>query len=204
MLRGMCVSTVPSTAPQRLATDYRDYFGRAHEHLCEMLDPIGNADCFRLRIFHAPDAATELAGVPFNGYLEYALELPAGSFLLGFLRTNTPLANLNNAGAPPVGSGYRCQITDVDRNFKFFQKPVPEAYFLNDIPSTNPLGPYAGENLYVLNPCLRLLMAPYPVTPPGQFKMEFWNILPESDFNFLVSLDLVVAEPDGASQNASR
>ena len=174
MLRGMCVSTTPAIAPLRLAPDYRDYFGSAHEHLTEMLDSIVNSDCYRLRIFHAPDSTTENAGVPANGFLEYALELPVGSLILGFPHLSTPAVNPNVAGDPPVGSGFRVQITDVQRNYRFFQKPVPEAYFLNDIPSMNPLGPYSGNRLYLLNLSLRLLMAPYPVAPPAhQSRIEY-------------------------------
>jgi hypothetical protein len=199
MLRGMCVPSTPSISPLKLAPDFRDYFGHAHEHLVEMIDPIVNADCYRFRVFHTPDSLTETAGVAALGYVEYALELPPGSMLLGFLHSNTPVPNTNNAGSPPVGSGFRVQITDVDRNYKFFQKPVPEAYFLNDVPSTNPLGPYAGENLYIPNPCIRLLMAPYPVAPPGQFKVEFWNLL--DSVNSLVELDFVIAEPDSGGMN---
>jgi hypothetical protein len=201
----MCVPSTPIISPLRLAPDYRDYFGAAHEHLVEMLDPIVNGDCFRLRVFHAPDSTTQAngGGVPANGYLEYVLELPPGSLLLGFLHSNTPAPNPNNAGAPPVASGYRVQITDVERNYRFFAKPVPEAFFLNDQPSTNPVGPYAGNNLYVLNPSLRLLTAPYPIAPPGQFKIEFWNIYAPGGtptINPLVELDFVIAEPDGATK----
>jgi hypothetical protein len=202
MLRGMCVPSVPPIAPLRLAPDYRDYPGRAHERLCEIVDRIANADCFRPRIFHAPDSSTENAGIAANGYLEYVLELPPGSILLGFLRSNTPVQNPNTSTDPPVSSGYKVQITDVERGFKFFQIPVPEAYFLNDIPSTNPLGPFAGENLYVQSGCVRLLCAPYPVAPPGQFKVQFYNLL--DSVNKLVSLDFVIVEPDsGGSANAA-
>lgn len=196
MLKGLCVPTTPAIAPLRLASDYRDYFGRAHEHLTALLDPIVNADCFRYRLFHAPDSQTENNGVPVAGYVEYALVLPPGSVLLGFLRSNTPAPNPNNAAAPPVLSGYRCQITDVVRNYRFFGKPIPEAYFLNDSPSSDVQGPFNGQNLYDLNPAVRLFMNPYPVAPPGQFKVEFWNIL--GAVNYLVSLDFVVAVPDGA------
>lgn len=194
MLKGLCVPTTPAIAPLRFDPSYRDYFGRAHEHLCSRIDQIVNADCFRIRIFHAPDFTTELAGVPALGYVEYALPLPPGSILLGFLRTNTPVANPSTASAPPVGSGYRVQITDVHRSYRFFQRPVPEAYFLNDAPGSDPNGPFAGENLYVQLPTLRLLQAPYPVAAPGQFKVEFWNIQNQS--NSLVSLDFVVADPE--------
>ena len=58
----------------------------------------------------------------------------------------------------------------------------------------------------MLNPSTRLLMAPYPVAPPGQFKVEFWNILlqlidPTS--NPYISLDFVVAEPDAEGSNGN-
>jgi hypothetical protein len=198
MLRGMSVPSTPAISPLRLAPDYRDYFGSAHAHLVETIERIVNSDCYRFRVFHVPDSTTENAGVPVNGYLGYALELPPGSIILGFLHSNTPIPNTNNAGDPPVGSSFRCQITDVERNYRFFQKPVPEAYFLNDIPSTNSQGPFSG--LYCLDPSLRLLMAPYPVAVPGQFKVEFWNIYQNADhipaINKLVELDFVVAEPD--------
>jgi hypothetical protein len=199
MIRGMCVSTVPAIAPLRLAPDYRDFFGRAHEHLAEMVDAIVNSDCYRLRIFHAPDSTTETAGVSSLGYVEYALELPPGSLILGFLHSST--VNEPDATNPPVTSGFRVQITDVERNYKFFQKPVPDAFFLNDIVSQNAQGPFAGGNLYVLNPSTRLLAAPYPVAPPGQFKVEFWNIL--SEVNDFISIDFVVAEPDAEGTNGN-
>jgi hypothetical protein len=205
----MSVASNPAISPLRLAPDYRDYFGAAHEHLVETIEAIVNADAFRLRVFHVPDSATEVAGVPANGHLEYALELPPGSIILGFLHSNTPVPDpwsSGDASDPPVGSSFRCQIQDVDRNYRFFQKPVPEAYFLNDLPTYNPLGPYAGNNLYCLNPSLRLLMAPYPVAPPGQFKVEFWNIYAPTGTptaNTLISLDFVVAEPDPASSGTA-
>lgn len=199
MLRGMCVPSTPLISPLRLAPDYRDYFGAAHEHLVESIESIVNSDCYRWRIFHTPDSTTENAGVAGNGYLEYALELPPGSLILGFLHSNTPAPNPTTATDPPVASGFRVQITDVQRNYRFFQKPVPEAYFLNDVPTTNPLGPYDAANLYCLNPSVRLLVAPYPVAPPAQFKIEFWNILTDDGTpvtNKLMELDFVVAEPD--------
>lgn len=199
MIRGMSVPTTPAISPLRLAPDYRDFFGRAHEHLCEMIDSIVNADCYRFRIFHAPDSTSENAGVPTLGYVEYALLLPPGSFLLGFLHSST--FNVTDATSPPVASSFRVQITDVQRNYKFFQKPVPDAFFLNDIVSTDPDGAFAGENLYVLNPSTRLLMAPYPVVPPAQFKVEFWNIL--SELNQFIQLDFVVAEPDTVGANGN-
>jgi hypothetical protein len=201
MIKGLCVPTNPAISPLRFAPDYRDFFGRAHEHLSYGIDPIVNADCFRPRIYHCPSFEQEItggvagqSGVAAGGTVVFELGLPAGSLILGFLRTNTPVPNPNTATAPPVASGWRIQITDVARNFKFFEQPVPEAYFLNDAPSSDPNGPFAGNNLYVLLPSIRLLSAPYPVAPPGQFKVEFYNLL--ASVNKLVSLDVFVVEPD--------
>jgi hypothetical protein len=108
------------------------------------------------------------------------------------LHTFSSRASLN-ATDPPVRSGFRFQITDVARQFRFFEKPVPETWLLNDAPSSNPQSPL-GAGLYVLNPAPRLLTAPYPVTPPGIFKVEFWNTLDVT--NTLVRLSLLVAVPD--------
>ena len=111
MIRGMCVPTTPAIAPLRLAPDYRDFFGRAHEHLAETIDAIVNSDCYRLRIFHAPDSDQRKRRGPFLGYSEYALELPPGSLILGFLHSST--YNVTDEDDPPANSGFRVQITDV-------------------------------------------------------------------------------------------
>ena len=110
--------------------------------------------------------------------------------------TGGPSANTTD---PPVTSGFRIQITDIRPNYQFFGKPVPEAFFLNDVPSSNPQGVFAPTSLSVLNQTPRLLTAPYPVTPPGLFKVEFWNILQSGNVgsvNPLVSLAFLVAVPD--------
>jgi len=158
-----------------------------------MTDEICNAGCYIPRVFHAPDTVTENAGVPANGFLEYALQIPAGSFILAFLHSFTSLASANETD-PPVGSGFRFQMTDVRADYRFFSKPVPEAFFLNDIPSANPSGQLSLTSLVVLNETPRLLMSPYPVTPPGVFKCEFWNLLAST--NALIRMSLLVAVPD--------
>ena len=62
MIREMCVPTTPAIAPVRLAPDYRDFFGRAHQHSAETTNVIVNSDCYRLRIFHAPDRPAKTPG----------------------------------------------------------------------------------------------------------------------------------------------
>ena len=196
-----CFPTRPPINPLRLASDYRDYYGDPHAKLCELIDPILGAGCYVPLIVHAPDTPTELAGLgppgpgPLgsNGFLDYGLTIPAGSWILGFLHayTSSPSANATD---PPVSSSFRFQITDVERQYRFFTKPVPEAYLLNDLPTSNALAPIGTNLLVVPNPSVRLLPSPYPVAPPGLFKLEFWNMLATQ--NTGVRLSLLVAQPD--------
>lgn len=195
-----CFPTNPPISPLRLASNYRDYFGDAHACLTALIDPIIDAACYVPRVFHAPDTGTENAGVAGNDYLEYVLAIPAGSFILAYLHGFTSLASLDGVN-PPVQSGFRFQITDVERGYRWFEKPVPEAFLLNDAPSSNPQS-VLGAGLYTLNPSPRLLTAPYPVAPPGVFKVEFWNTLAVLNKNIRLSLLVAVPNPDMEDNNA--
>jgi hypothetical protein len=190
-----CFPTNVPINPLRLASNYRDYFGDAHAMLTELTDPILGLACYVPRIIHAPDSASENAGVPAGGFLEYALSITPGAFILGFLHTFTSLASLDGTDAP-VRSGFKFQITDVARQFQFFGKPIPEAWLLNDQPGVNPQELTNPSTLRVLNPSPRLLAAPYPVAPPGMFKIDFWNSLNQA--NTLIRLSLLVAVPNPA------
>jgi len=188
-----CFPTKPPFNPLRLASNYRDYWGDADARLAELTDPLLDAACYVPRIFHAPDTEAENAGVDPQDYREYVLALPAGSFIVGYLHSFTGQLNASDPDNPPVRSSFRFQITDVQKQFRFFEKPIPEAWLLNDAPSSNTLAQISG-GLYVLNPSPRLLTALYPVTPPGVFKVEFWNTL--DTVNTGVRLSLLVAVPD--------
>lgn len=184
--------------PLYLGSDYRDYWGDAFARLCERLDPILKAACYVPRYVHAPDQATENAGVPGAGAIEYAMTVKPGSFIVGFLHSYTSAPSANSTDAP-VTSSFQFQLTDVERNFRFFGKPVPETWLLNDQPGSNPEAAIAGGpggGLYVLNPAVRLLTEPYPVAPPGIFNVQFWNQLATNNTN--VRLTVLVAEPQGA------
>ena len=200
----LSVPTIVPIKPLRLREDYRDYYGDAHACLAEMFDRLQEAGCYEPRIFHAPDTQTENAGVPVNGYLEYMLALPPGSFIIGLLH-GCALTQPNLDSAPAV-TGFTLQITDVERDYKFFGKPVPETYLLPDRPvplpifDFNPVGPPVQLNVP------RLLTAPYPVAPPGVFRVEFWNQAPAGAFtpdeptdavpNVFCRLSLAVAVPN--------
>ena len=197
--RGVCAPLTVLLNPLKLAPEYRDFWGDMHSKYAEATDAICEAECYIPRVYHAPDNQTELAGVAANSYLEYILPIPAGSFILGYLHTTTGLTGAGpvEAGAPPPGSGFTCQITDIKRNYKFFQKPVPETYFLQNATQPNDYGIFAGGRPYIACPSPRLLPAPYPITPPGELLFEFWNTLAST--NVLVQLSLLVAVPIGAN-----
>lgn len=181
--------------PLRLSSNYRDYFGDPHALLTELTDPIIESDCYVPRIFHAPD--TTIASAPGQGtrYLEYALAIPPGSFILAYMHAFTSGASANLTD-PPVTSGYRVQITDISPEYKFFGKPVPETFFLNDVPSANPQALLSTTSLYVSNQTPRLLPTPYPVTAPGIFKIEFWFAVVTASPFARLSFLCAIPDPD--------
>lgn len=189
-------------SPLRLASDYRDYWGDYHARLVELIDPILDAGCYQPRIYHAPAQDLEVAGVSGLGFLDYDLAITAGSWILGFMHSYTSAPSANSTDAP-VTSSFRFQFTEIrtDRKpYRFFAKSVPEAWLLNDQPTSNPQSPIAGGpggGLYLTNPSPRLLTAPYPVTPGATYRVEFWNLL--ATVNKDIRLSVVVAEPIDAT-----
>lgn len=186
--------TVPETVlmnPLLMMSNVREYWQDAHSRLIGFSDAIVKAECYEPRIFHAPSTDFELIGLEPNGFLEYVLPLPTGSWILGWLHATSGLPL--EADFPPAGSTFSMQLTDVARGFKFFQKPVADAYFLND--QVQPSNSTFGNKPYVQNPSPKLLSSPYPVAPPGEFKFEFWNQLGGDTNNTLVQMSLLVAVP---------
>ena len=205
----LCVPTLTENL-LRLSPLYHDYFGEQQAAFTKMLDGFADAGCYVPRFFHAPDSGSQLAGVPPNGYKTYLMALPVGSFILGFLHTTTSAAGFDQdapmLNVPPNKSGFSCQITDLSIDHKLFSRPAPEAWFINDQVfggSDNPFPPYPGATRGFTFPSFpRLLPAPYPVVPPGQFQVEFWNSL--GSVNTDVQMTFLVLVPDSGNMNAGR
>jgi hypothetical protein len=203
---------VPTTTENllRLSPLYHDYFGEQQAAFTKMLDGFADAGCYVPRFYHAPDSGSQLAGVPANGYKTYLMALPVGSFILGFLHTTSSAPG--SAGStppsiqvPPNASGFTCQITDLAIDHKLFSHPTPEAWFINDnlLGASSGAPPYPGNTLGFTFPSfVRLLPAPYPVVPPGQFQVEFWNSL--DVVNTDVQMTFLVLVPDAGNVNAGR
>jgi hypothetical protein len=196
---------VPSQTdnPLRLSPLFRDYWGEQMAAFTRRTDLFARAGCYVPRFFHAPDSETQFKGLAAGGYLTYLLSLPIGSFILGYLHTTSSAPNSNGGGVPPNASGFTCQITDLALDHKWFSRPAEEAYFVNDDFTTTAGPPYTASTHGVTFPSTpRLLTQPYPVVPPGQFVVEFWNAL--SSLNTDVQMTFLVMVPDGPDTNARR
>jgi hypothetical protein len=187
----------------RLSPLYHDYFGEQQAAFTKMLDGFCDLGCYVPRFFHTPDAGSQFLGVPANGFKTYLMALPVGSFILGYLHTTSQSDPIQ---APPIQSGFTCQITDLSINHKWFTKPVPEAYFVNDAfaaASTGGQPPYPDNTFGFTFPSFpRLLPAPYPVVDLGQFQVEFWNS--EDGVNTDIQLTFLVLVPTSGNVNAAR
>lgn len=203
-----CMSSrlcVPSQTenPLRLSPVFRDYWGEEMSRLTERTDVFAKAGCYAPRFYHAPDSETQLKGIPAGGYVEYLMALPIGAFILGYLHTTSSAPGSSGTGVPPNISGFACQITDLALDHKWFSRPAEEAFFVNDDFTTTTGVPYPGTtNGYTFPSFPRLLPVPYPVVPPGQFVVEFWNAL--SSLNTDCQMTFLVMIPDGVNQNAQK
>lgn len=196
----------------RLSPLFTNYWGDQQARYTERLDGFPKAGCFVPRFFHSPDSESQLLGIPANGYKTYLLALPLGSFILGYLHTTSSApasagpADVPVPNAPPNASGFTCQITDVAIDHKWFSRPAPEAFFINDNllgASGGGLPPYPYNTLGFTFPSFpRLLPIPYPVVPPGQFIIEFWNQLDQANTD--CQMTFLVLVPDTVNQNAGK
>jgi hypothetical protein len=201
----VCVPTITENL-LRLAPTYREYWGEQQAAFTRRLDVFSDAGCYVPRFFHAPDSQSQSVGVPPNGYVTYLLALPVGSFLLGFLHTTSsaPDSGSDSGAVPPTESGFSYQVTDLSIDHKLFSRPMPEAWFLNDLQTPAVIfPPYPFSSLAFTFPSFpRLLPVPYPVVGTGQFQVEFWNSL--DSLNTDVQMTFLVLVPDGPNTNALR
>lgn len=201
---------VPTQTPNllRLSPLYRDYFGEQQAAFARKLDAFCKLNCLTPRFFHTPNSSDQLAGIEENGYRSYLLALPVGSFIAGYLHTTTSAPNSAGedpiASVPPNPSGFTCQITDLALDHEWFSRPVEEAFFINDnLLGSAPNAPYINNTQgYTFPSFPRLLPVPYPVVPPGQLQVEFWNSL--DDVNTDCQLTFLVLVPDSGNVNARK
>lgn len=207
-MTGVCCPTLTENL-MRLSPIFRDYWGEQVARFVERTDVFCKAGCFVPRFYHAPSSDDQFVGVAARGYIPYVLALPIGSYVLGFLHTTSSAPGAPGfAPAPPNPSGFTCQITDLSVNHKWFTRPMPEAWFINDFfapGGNNTYPPYPlNTQGYTWPNFPRLLAVPYPIVPPGRLKVEFWNSL--ASVNTDVQMTFLVMVPNnlkGGGLNAT-
>lgn len=201
-----CVPSITEN-PLRLSPLFRDYWGEQMARFTERTDFISQKGCYVPRFYHAPDSEQEAAGLGPNDYRPYLLSLPIGSFIVGFNHTTSSAPNSQKNEVVTNASGFTMQITDLAIDHKWFSRPAEEAYFINDAlliaPNDGGNPPYPDNTQGFTFPSFtRLLPVPYPVVPPGQFQVEFWNSL--DVLNDDVQMTFLVMVPDGVNGNARK
>ena len=206
---GVCV---PKTTENLLTLSplYHDYWGEQMAAFTRRLDGFAKAGCYVPRFYHTPDSESQFVGIQSGGYKTYLLSLPLGSWVIGWLHNNSSAPGSSGPATapvinvPPNLSGFTVQITDLAIDHKWFSRPAEEAWFIND----NLLGPSTFSPFidtvygYTFPSFPRLLALPYPVVPPGQLQVEFWNSL--DVVNKDVQLTFLVMVPEGKDQNATK
>jgi len=153
-----------SLNPLLLDQDYRDFWGAFDTAAIRNLQKLDLSPCcYEPRLYVAPDFGQQT--LPIDDVREYILNIPAGSFIVGFR---------HRGGGPD----YLFQITDMGLNRQMFSQPMPDKFFANGASGR------AGNQPYFLPEI-------YPVIAPGQFSCEFWNT---SGAASRISLTFVVAE----------
>lgn len=135
----------------QLDSNYADYWAEYLPYELENWWPIVNAGCYVPRWYMAP--SQDLMNMTAGQYVEFALQLPAGSFILAIGHSPKVDEKLFTAAGL-----FTCQITDVSVDHQWFSNPVPDAFFFKQ---------NGTRNGYVLP-------KPYPVILPGNFRTEFW------------------------------
>jgi hypothetical protein len=121
--------------PLSLNAAYRDWWPQFPPNQLELLGGINASRCYVPRFYVAPSGGNLVQNAVAAGqYVNFVLEIPAGSFIYGFFH-----------GA---AQGYSLQITDLGLTYKFFNTPIPDSVLVSD----------PGE-CYLL-PCPHPVMAP--------------------------------------------
>ena len=105
--------------PLTLETEYRDWWPQYAPNQIALMEGINRSGCYVPRFFVAPSGGNLVQNsVAAGQYVNFVLEIPAGSFIYGFFH-----------GA---NQGYSLQITDLGLTYKWFNTPIPDAVLVSD------------------------------------------------------------------------
>ena len=113
-----------SLNPQQLRPSYQDRWPEFNPNTVALIAGINHSRCYFPKIYVAPSGENLAQNVqPPQAYVNFVLEVPAGSFVYGFYHGSV--------------QNFTMQVTDLGLGYKWFNTPIPDSVFLG-----NPDGPY--------------------------------------------------------------
>ena len=105
--------------PLTLQASYRDWWPQFAPNTLALMEGINRSGCYVPRFYVAPSGGNLVQNAVAPGaYVNWVLEIPAGSFIYGFFHGS-------------VGN-FSLQITDMGLGYKWFNTPTPDSVFLSD------------------------------------------------------------------------
>ena len=105
--------------PLSLQPSYRDWWPQYAPNQLALMEGINRSGCNVPRFYVAPSGGNLVQNAVAPGqYVNWVLEIPAGSFIWGFYH-----GSIQN---------YSLQITDLGMAYKWFNTPIPDSVLLSD------------------------------------------------------------------------
>lgn len=105
--------------PLSLQPSYRDWWPQYAPNQLALMEGINRSGCYVPRFYVAPSGGNLVQNAVAPGqYVNWVLEIPAGSFIWGFYH-----GSIQN---------YSLQITDLGMAYKWFNTPIPDSVLLSD------------------------------------------------------------------------
>jgi len=105
--------------PLTLQSSYRDWWGQYAPNQLALMDGINKSGCYVPRFYVAPSGGNlSQNSVAPGSYVNFVLEIPAGSFIYGFFHGSV--------------QNYSLQITDLGLTYKWFNTPIPDSVLVSD------------------------------------------------------------------------
>lgn len=105
--------------PQELQVSYRDWWPQFDPNTLYLLEGVNRSRCYVPRFYVAPTGGNLVQNaVAPQAYVNFVLEIPAGSFLYGFYHGSD--------------QSFTMQVTDLGLSYKWFNTPIPDSVFQSD------------------------------------------------------------------------
>ena len=105
--------------PLTLQASYRDWWPQFAPNTLALMEGINRSGCYVPRFYVAPSGGNLVQNAVAPGsYINWVLEIPAGSFIYGFFHGSV--------------QNFSLQVTDLGLGYKWFNTPTPDSVFVSD------------------------------------------------------------------------